>query len=52
MDIYDFGLERFGPATAERYAAMIKAKAAALIDFPMMGPEVPQPPETAAALHG
>lgn len=39
--IYDHGFARFGQATADRYAAMLTATAAALLDFPLMGCGVP-----------
>lgn len=39
--IYDHGFARFGQVTADRYAAMLTATAVALLDFPLMGPEVP-----------
>ena len=39
--IYDHGFARFGQASADRYAAMLTATASALLDFPLMGPEVP-----------
>ena len=38
--IYDYGFGYFGQATADRYAAMLAVAAKALLDFPMMGPEV------------
>ena len=39
--IYDHGFQQFGQETADRYAAMLTATATALVDFPLMGPEVP-----------
>ncbi len=39
--IYDHGFATFGPATADRYAAMLVATAQSLLAFPLMGPEVP-----------
>ena len=43
--IYDHGFKQFGQATADRYAAMLTATATALLDFPLMGPEVPNRPK-------
>ncbi|WP_416909023.1 MAG: type II toxin-antitoxin system RelE/ParE family toxin [Polymorphobacter sp.] len=39
--IYDYGFKNFGLDTADRYAAMLMATANALLDFPMIGTEVP-----------
>lgn len=39
--IYDYGFTQFGQEKADLYATMLIATANALLDFPLMGPAVP-----------